>query len=135
MNQSPELNWGAGPAGTMSYVVVLHDTTFMAASGGFTHWAIWNISAATLKLPANLPRARMPAMPAGSEQTGFGSDDGYQGPGAAGNVYEFHVYALSTADYEPPDADDQASVYDDLEEDPDDIVLASAVLRGRSDPQ
>jgi phosphatidylethanolamine-binding protein (PEBP) family uncharacterized protein len=130
MNQSPELNWGAGPAGTMSYVMCLHDTT-----NGNTHWCLWNIPAATRQLAANLGRQKMPAAPAGSSQDSFsGTDDGYQGPGARGNVYQFRLYALSTPTYTPPNAEDRESVYDELEADPGDIVLGTATLRGRSNP-
>jgi Raf kinase inhibitor-like YbhB/YbcL family protein len=129
-NMSPELNWGPGPAGTMSYVMCLHDT-----SNGNTHWCLWNIPPATTQLPANLPRQKMPAMPAGAEQDSFsGDDDGYMGPGAVGNVYQFRIFALSIGDYNPPDAQNRESVYDELEEDPDDVVLETSTLRGRSNP-
>ncbi len=129
-NKSPELNWGAGPAGTMSYVMCLHDT-----SNGNTHWCLWNIPAATRQLPASLARQKMPAVPAGSSQDSFnGADDGYMGPGAKGNVYQFRLYALSAATYTPPDAEDRETVYDELEVDPDAIVLGMTTLRGRSNP-
>jgi phosphatidylethanolamine-binding protein (PEBP) family uncharacterized protein len=129
-NMSPELNWGPGPAGTMSYVMCLHDT-----SNGNTHWCLWNIPAATVQLPANLARTKMPAMPAGASQDSFsGNDDGYMGPGAPGNVYEFWLYALNVATYTPPDAEDRETVHDELQEDPDNVVLGTSVLRGRSDP-
>lgn len=133
MNQSPELSWGAGPSGTSSYVVCLHDT-----SANATHWCLWNIPAATTHLPANLAREKMPAVPAGASQDGLGlgnSGDGYIGPGARGNVYQFRLYALSVATYTPPDAEDRRTVYAELEQDPDDIVLATSTLRGRANPQ
>jgi phosphatidylethanolamine-binding protein (PEBP) family uncharacterized protein len=129
-NMSPELSWGSGPAGTMSYVMCLHDT-----SNGNTHWCLWNIPAATVQLPANLGRQKMPAAPAGSSQDSFsGDDDGYMGPGALGNVYELWLYALSLASYTPPNADNRESVHDELQEDPDGVVLGTSVLRGRSNP-
>ena len=91
--------------------------------------------AATVQLPANLARTKMPATPAGASQDSFsGNDDGYMGPGAPGNVYEFWLYALSVASYTPPDAENRESVHDELQEDPDDIVLGTSVLRGRSNP-
>jgi phosphatidylethanolamine-binding protein (PEBP) family uncharacterized protein len=130
MNVSPELNWGAGPAGTMSYVMCLHDT-----SNGNTHWCLWNIPAATRQLPAGLEREKMPAVPAGSSQDSFSNaDDGYQGPGAKGNVYQFRLFALSTSNYTPSNPEDRESVYDDLEDETDDVVLGTATLRGRSNP-
>lgn len=126
-NMSPELNWTAGPAGTMSYVMCLHDLS------PNTHWCLWNIPAATRQLAANLGRQKMPPAPAGSSQDSFSEqDDGYMGPGVAGNVYEFRLYALSTATYTPSNADDRSMVLQDLEA--DDIVLEKVVLRGRSDP-
>jgi phosphatidylethanolamine-binding protein (PEBP) family uncharacterized protein len=133
MNQSPELSWGPGPNGTLSYVVCLHDT-----SANATHWCLWNIPAATVHLPANLARQKMPAEPAGASQDGLGlggSGEGYVGPGARGNVYQFRLYALNVASYSPPNAEDRRTVYAELEQDPDDIVLATSTLRGRANPQ
>jgi phosphatidylethanolamine-binding protein (PEBP) family uncharacterized protein len=128
-NMSPELNWTAGPAGTMSYVMCLHDLS------PNTHWCLWNIPGATRQLPANLGRQKMPPVPAGSSQDSFsGQDDGYMGSGVAGNVYEFRLYALSTATYAPPNAENRSTVVQALEADEDDIVLEKVVLRGRSNP-
>jgi phosphatidylethanolamine-binding protein (PEBP) family uncharacterized protein len=128
-NMSPELNWTAGPAGTMSYVMCLHDLS------PNTHWCLWNIPAATRQLAANVGRQKMPAAPAGSSQDSFnGQDEGYMGPGVNGNVYEFRLYALSTASYTPPNAEDRRTVVQNLEADADDIVLAKVALRGRSNP-
>lgn len=133
MNQSPELNWGPGPSGTSSYVVCLHDTTANA-----THWCLWNIPVTTAQLPANLARQKMPAVPAGASQDGLGlggSGEGYVGPGARGNVYQFRLYALSLATYAPPDAEDRRTVYADLERDSNPVVLATSTLRGRANPE
>jgi phosphatidylethanolamine-binding protein (PEBP) family uncharacterized protein len=134
MNQSPELNWGAGPDGTLSYVVCLHDTS--VGANGATHWCLWNIPGATRQLPANLGREKMPDVPAGSSQDNlFNTDEGYVGPGARGNVYQFRLYALSVASYSPPDAEDRRTVYSELEADADGTVLATSTLRGRANPQ
>ncbi len=129
-NMSPELNWGAGPAGTMSYVITLHDF-----SNTFTHWAIWNIPAATLKLPASLARDSKPAVPAGSQQMSFDNNNagyGFMGPGADDHVYEFRLYALKVASFTPKNPNDQGKVYDELEADAAKIVLGKSMLRGRS---
>ena len=129
-NVSPELSWGAGPAGTLSYVITLHDF-----SNNFTHWAIWNIPAATLKLDANLSRDQKPAVPAGSQQKSFDNNNagyGYMGPGAKDHVYEFRLYALKVAAFTPQDASSQGKVYDELEADAGKIVLGKSMLRGRS---
>jgi phosphatidylethanolamine-binding protein (PEBP) family uncharacterized protein len=128
-NMSPELNWTAGPAGTMSYVMCLHDLS------PNTHWCLWNIPGATRQLAANVGRQKMPPAPAGSSQDSFsGQDDGYMGPGVAGNVYEFRLYALSSAMYTPPNAENRSTVVQDLEADADNIVLEKVILRGRANP-
>jgi hypothetical protein len=40
-NQSPEMSWSNAPRSTTSFVVVLYDDT-----AAFTHWGMYNISAA-----------------------------------------------------------------------------------------
>jgi hypothetical protein len=78
----------------------------------------------------------MPAVPAGSSQDSLSnSHDGYVGPGAKGNVYQFRLYALKLASYTPLDAEDRRTVYADLEADPNNIVLGTSTLRGRANPQ
>jgi Raf kinase inhibitor-like YbhB/YbcL family protein len=129
-NMSPELNWGPGPAGTLSYAITLHDF-----SNGFTHWAIWNVPAATLKLPANLARESKPAVPAGSQQMSFDNNNagfGYMGPGADDHIYEFKLYALNVATFTPKSPGDQGKVYDELEANAGNFVLGKSMLRGRS---
>lgn len=126
-NQAPELNWTAGPAGTMSYAVCLHDVTF-----NNPHWCIWDVPAASLQLPGNLARTATLTTPAGAKQKSFsGNDSGYMGPGAKGNVYQFRLYALKTATFTPPQVTQQ-SVYNTLEQSND--VLAKSTLRGRASP-
>lgn len=97
-NKSPELNWTAGPSGTMSYAIVLQDLTNIMGGKPFVHWAMWNIPGTTRMLPAGLETTAMPSVPAGSSQKSF-SGNGYQGSGKCGNVYEFALYALPTATY------------------------------------
>lgn len=123
-NMSPELNWGPGPEGTMSYALVLHDYT-----NGFTHWAVWNLSVGTLTLPAN-----MITLPQGASQVSFEDGDGYAGPGANDHVYEFRLYALNVATFTPGNATDQGAIRGELENDPDGIVLGSTDLRGVTPP-
>jgi len=129
-NISPELNWGAGPAGTQSYAIVLHDFSNM-----YTHWVIWNIPAATLKLPANLAKESKPAVPAGSQQKSFENNNagfGYMGPGADDHVYEFKLYALNVATFTPKTPGEQGKVREELEANAGNFVLAKSALRGRS---
>ena len=53
---------------------------------------------------------------------------------AKGNVYQFRLFALSAATYAPPNAENRETAYDELDADPNDVVLASTLLRGRSNP-
>ena len=99
-NKSPELNWTAGPSGTQSYAMVLHDLTNAPNGKPFVHWAMWNIPGATRTLPAGLETTAMPSVPPGSSQKSY-SGNGYQGSGKCGNVYEFVLYALTTPSFTP----------------------------------
>jgi Raf kinase inhibitor-like YbhB/YbcL family protein len=127
-NISPELSWGPGPEGTQSYAITLFDY-----SNGFTHWAIWNITPATLMLAENLARNSMPATPAGAQQKSFSdADAGYMGPGAKDHVYEFKLYALNTAKFTPNDPNDQVKIYDQLKANAGNFVLKTTTLRGVS---
>jgi Raf kinase inhibitor-like YbhB/YbcL family protein len=96
---SPELDWTAGPSGTMSYGVTLTDLT-----NTYIHWAIWNIpvpsgNPTTITLPANLATTAMLTTPMGATQTNRFSGKGYYGPCPSGmtHTYQFQVYALPTA--------------------------------------
>lgn len=125
-NQNPELNWTAGPAGTMGYAVIMHDL-----SNGFGHWAIWNLSAETLQLPMGLPSGAMLTTPVMGQQVGL-QGNAYFGPGSCMNVYEFKVYALSEASFTPMSANNPGNVRDAL--DASSAVLDTATLRARANP-
>jgi Raf kinase inhibitor-like YbhB/YbcL family protein len=92
-NTSPELDWTAGPAGTMSYAMVLTDL-----SNGFLHWVVWDIPPETRSLPALLPTTATLTEPAGARQVAL-SGTGYTGPCPNGNVhdYQFDIHALDVA--------------------------------------
>jgi Raf kinase inhibitor-like YbhB/YbcL family protein len=129
-NLSPELDWGPGPDGTQSYAITLHDF-----SNNFTHWAIWNIPAATLTLPAALAKDSHLAVPPGAQQMSFDNNNagfGYMGPGADDHVYEFRLYALKAATFSPKNPNDQSKIYDELEADAGQLVVGKSMLRGRS---
>jgi Raf kinase inhibitor-like YbhB/YbcL family protein len=91
---SPELDWTAGPTGTMSYAVTLTDLT-----NGIVHWAIWNISASAVSLPAGLGTTAMLTTPSGASQVNAFGANGYRGPcpGGTAHTYQFQVYAIPTA--------------------------------------
>jgi Raf kinase inhibitor-like YbhB/YbcL family protein len=127
LNVSPELSWSGVPSGTQSFAVVLQDL-----SNGFAHWVLWNIPASVTMVAADIPKtSAMPAMPAGSQQCGAGTGDGYFGPGSACNVYEFVLYALSMATFSPTSATDPTQVRTQLLA-LDAQILGTASLRGRS---
>jgi phosphatidylethanolamine-binding protein (PEBP) family uncharacterized protein len=125
-NKSPELAWTAGPSGTQSYAIVLQDLTNITGGKPFVHWAMWNIPATTLMLPAGLEATAMPSVPAGSSQKSF-SGNGYQGSGKCGNVYEFVLYALPMTSF-TPSANTQTDARDGLAA----TKAPTATLRARS---
>jgi Raf kinase inhibitor-like YbhB/YbcL family protein len=97
---SPELDWTAGPAGTMSYVVTLVDIT-----QGNYHWSVWDIPASVMSLPAEMPKgsplgsdAGAPSDLVGVRQLSFQNSPQFVGPcpGGALHTYQFSVFALST---------------------------------------
>lgn len=93
VNTSPELDWTAGPSGTMSYAIVLVDLT-----GGLAQWAIWNIPPDVRSLPAMLPGDATLSSPAAAVQVSS-SGHGYAGPCPNGSMhtYYFVVYAVPVA--------------------------------------
>jgi len=106
-NVSPELAWRNPPAGTRSYAVQVRDLD--AASGGFWHWAVYNIPASATGLPqgAGNQASTLPA-PAFGGNTDFfdtgatGTNGNYGGPcppaGDGVHRYVFTVYALAVDD-------------------------------------
>jgi Raf kinase inhibitor-like YbhB/YbcL family protein len=95
-NQSPALSWTAGPEGTQSYAIVMHDPD--APTGvGFFHWIVADLPPSTTSL-AEGASASLPAQ-AVQTYTDFGQA-GYGGPcppPGAPHRYEITVYALDTA--------------------------------------
>lgn len=125
-SHSPPLTWTAGPSGTLSYAIVLEDTTI-----NFNHWVVYDIPPATLMLPESLPTDAALTMPAGAKQKA-GQGMGYLGPCPSGmlHTYVFTVYALDvatlpgvTASSATMDLADAVKMHD----------LASASLSGMSD--
>ena len=93
-NLSPPLAWGAGPAGTLSYAIVLNDTTI-----DFLHAIIYDIPESETSLTANVEQVYAPKAPAGAHQTkNYKGAFGYAGPCPSTlHVYEFVLYALDVA--------------------------------------
>jgi hypothetical protein len=100
-NISPPLSWGPGPAGTMSYAIILMHVPSPE------HWVIWDIPADVTALPENIDHQPAPSMPAGSKQSTITVPlDGFTGPGYLGpcpqahnmaQTYQFTLYALDVA--------------------------------------
>jgi Raf kinase inhibitor-like YbhB/YbcL family protein len=125
-NISPAISWTGAPAGTQSFAVLLQDL-----SNGFAHWVIWNIPSSVTSLPENIPKMAMPGMPTGAQQASYDASEGYAGPGACGNVYEFVVYALSMATFSPTQANNQTQVRMQLQG-LGAQILGQTSMRGRS---
>ena len=52
-NQSPALSWNAGPPGTLSYAIVMHDPDGQKGLG-VDHWIHYGIKATTHQIPAGV---------------------------------------------------------------------------------
>ncbi len=95
---SPQLDWTGVPAGTMSFAVVLTDTTIV---NGFLHSVIYDIPANLIGLPADVEKVFDPTDVTGAHQTrNFrgGTNFGYAGPCPQNtHTYEFKLYALDVA--------------------------------------
>ena len=48
---SPALAWKDAPAGTKSFVLIVHDPDVPQIPGGFTHWVLFDIPASAKELP------------------------------------------------------------------------------------
>ncbi len=101
-DESPPLAWSGAPEGTMSFAVTFIDRTLVDDGNtlGY-HWAIWDLDAAVMALPANLPAGMSLSSPVSATQ----SRASYLGPcpnygtgtAAETHTYEFTIYALPTA--------------------------------------
>ncbi|WP_420391363.1 YbhB/YbcL family Raf kinase inhibitor-like protein [Acuticoccus sp.] len=99
-NISPPLDWGAGPDGTASYVVLMEDPD-VANDAPFVHWVAYNIPADVTELVEGVPGTPKVAEPEGMLQ---GANDrgstGYYGMrppiGDPAHAYHIMVFALDT---------------------------------------
>ncbi len=102
---SPELSWTNVPAGTVSFVLHMHD---MEGSRNRTtedqlHWLVWNIPGNVTSLPEGVPRGAQ--LQNGAYQVSA-SGQVYRGPGAPAtgprHHYVFELFALdSKVDVQP----------------------------------
>ena len=95
---SPELKWSQAPAGTQSFVLLMHDPEPVLNKGSkmdITHWLIWNIPGSSTGLPEGVAQGELPD---GSRQVSL-RGNAYMGPGAPAGPYHhytFELYALDT---------------------------------------
>ena len=94
---SPAIAWTNTPAGTMSFVLHMHD---LEASRNRTtddqlHWLVWNIPGAAIGLPEGIPMGAQ--LQNGAYQVSA-TGPVYRGPGAGANGprhhYTFELFAL-----------------------------------------
>ncbi len=95
---SPELSWINTPAGTVSFVLHMHDLDVSRnkTTEDQLHWLVWNIPGNVIELSEGLPMGQMKD---GAYQVSA-SGPVYRGPGAPAtgprHHYTFELYALDT---------------------------------------
>ena len=97
-NISPPINWGKGPEGTKSYVLIVDDPD-VKQNPPFTHWVLYNLPADATRLDEAVPGTPRLSKP----------DGAFQGPNDRGSIgwygmrppagdpahsYHFQVFAL-----------------------------------------
>ena len=96
---SPAITWANPPAGTMSFVLNMHDMDVARnrTTDDQAHWVVWNIPATSTGMKEGTPKGSQ--LPDGSYQISA-TGAMYRGPGAPANGpmhhYMFEVYALDT---------------------------------------
>lgn len=98
---SPELNWTNTPKGTMSFVLIMHDTDANPQKGilDVTHWTVFNIPDSATSIPEGVSPGS-PVDDGGMQGKNIRGVDGYQAPcppkGGPAHHYVFELYALDT---------------------------------------
>src|SRR4051794_26570877 len=94
---SPALNWSQVPAGTQSFVLLMHDPEPVLNKGSkmdITHWLIWNIPGTATGLPESVAAGELPD---GSRQVSLRAN-AYMGPGAPAGPYHHYTFELYALD-------------------------------------
>jgi Raf kinase inhibitor-like YbhB/YbcL family protein len=96
---SPAISWSNAPAGTQSFVLIMHDPDPVIANStnDVLHWAIFDIPAASKGLPENVAKGDQAS---GAKQIkNIAGGDGYLGPcpppGHGDHHYTLEVFALN----------------------------------------
>ena len=96
---SPAMSWTNVPAGTVSFVLHMHDLDVARnkTTDDQAHWVVWNIPGTSTGLPEGVPKGAQLAD--GSYQTSA-TGPVYRGPGAPAtgpmHHYMFEIFALDT---------------------------------------
>jgi Raf kinase inhibitor-like YbhB/YbcL family protein len=96
---SPELKWTNAPAGTASFVLLMHDpdVALTGTTDDQLHWLVWNIPGTATGLPEHVPQGA--TLADGSNQVSA-TGPVYRGPGAPAtgpkHHYTIEVFALDT---------------------------------------
>ena len=95
---SPALNWIGTPAGTQSYVLIMHDIDVVVGKGTSDnlHWLAFNIPGNATSLPEGVPTVAQ--MPDGTVQPKNRNRNGYGGPGAPPGIYHHYIFELWALD-------------------------------------
>lgn len=95
---SPALNWTGTPAGTQSFVLIMHDLDVMVGkgTGDNLHWLAFNIPGTATSLPQNVPTVA--TLPDGTIQPRNRNSNGYGGPGAPAPIYHHYVFGIWALD-------------------------------------
>ena len=105
------LSWSAGPAGTVTYVVLCEDMGGMRKDPVF-HWVLYDLPASRTSLPEGIPTT--PTTADGASQGKNARGAGYMGPRPPApqiHPYHFEVFALDAKiGIDPANADRNAVV-------------------------
>jgi Raf kinase inhibitor-like YbhB/YbcL family protein len=128
---SPELDWTNVPAGTVSFVLILHDpdTSIQRKTDDVLHWMVFNIPGSAHQLAQGQPTDAQ--LPDGTIQAkNLRGNPGFMGPGAGAagpyHHYTFELFALDEKLDLGPDAT-RAQVLDAMQG----HIVGKAVLEGR----
>jgi len=95
---SPALRWTGTPAGTQSFVLIMHDLDVQVGKGTTDnlHWLAFNIPGTATSLPQNVPTT--PTLADGTVQPLNRTAYGFQGPGAPAPIYHHYVFEIWALD-------------------------------------
>ena len=93
---SPQLAWSGVPAGAKTLALIVHDPD-APRTGGWYHWAAYNIPASASGIPENAPKQQELSGGGTQGRNDFGNV-GYGGPCPPSGThrYFFRLYALDT---------------------------------------